>query len=211
VVRDTATLPCWLAEHDGETYYLGTQGSSSSAFYPPQLLHDVLVEAEVGDGPRVCGGVPLKTVKVSVLPELNRACNTILPAEPQYSAPPSPPAPVPSFADTTREFVVPYDFDSDYITLHTSRIILEAARIARVAGATRVEIHGGRASTLLSDGRVLTERAGLGEQRATKMRTALAGLGVPAASIAVTWQAEPETPDGVNDSSRRRVRIRLGN
>jgi outer membrane protein OmpA-like peptidoglycan-associated protein len=209
IVRDTAVLPCWLAEYEGELYYLGTQGSSGSAFYPPQLLHDVLVEAEVGEGPRVCGGLPLKNVEVSVVPEINRACNTVLPAEPQYSAPPSPPAPVPNFPVTTREFSVPYDFDSDYITLHTSRIILEAARIAKAAKARRIEISGGRASTLLSDGRVITERATLGEVRASKMRDALVGLGIPAATIDLTWQGQPDAPDGVSDASRRRTVIRL--
>ena len=26
IVRDTKTVPCWLAEYNGETYYLGNQG-----------------------------------------------------------------------------------------------------------------------------------------------------------------------------------------
>lgn len=209
VVRDTATLPCWLAEHDGELYFLGTQGSTSSAFYPPQLLHDVLVEAAVGTGPRVCGGLPLVSVEVSVMPEINRACNTVLPAEPGYSTPPSPPAPVPSFPDTTREFVVVYDFDSDYLTLHTTRLILEAVRIARAARTSRVSVHGSRTASLLSDGRVLTERSTMGEIRARKVTEALVGLGIPAAAITTTWQATPATPDGVTDVARRRVTIRL--
>jgi outer membrane protein OmpA-like peptidoglycan-associated protein len=209
VVRDTATLPCWLAEHDGELYFLGTQGSTSSAFYPPQLLHEVLVEAAVGTGPRVCGGLPLVSVEVSVMPEINRACNTVLPAEPGYSTPPSPPAPIPSFSDTTREFVVAYDFDSDYLTLHTTRVILEAVRVSRAAGTTRVSVHGARTASLLSDGRVLTERPTMGEVRARKVTEALIGLGIPAAAISMTWQTSPATPDGATDVARRRVTIRL--
>jgi len=35
-------------------------------FYPPQLGHLALVEGVVGQG-RVCGGIPLQPVKVSVL------------------------------------------------------------------------------------------------------------------------------------------------
>ena len=209
VVRDTATLPCWLAEHDGDLYYLGTQGSTSSAFYPPQLLHEVLVEASVGTGPRVCGGLPLASVEVSVMPEISRVCNTVLPAEPGFTAPPSPPAPVPSFPDTTREFAVAYDFDSDYLTLHTTRVILEAVRIAKAARTARVSVHGARTASLLSDGRVLTERSAMGETRARKVTEALVGLGIPAVAITTTWQTTPAAPDGVTDVARRHVMIRL--
>ena len=81
IVRDTKTLPCWLAEYEGELYFLGLQGSSASEFYPPQLNHEVVVEGTVTDEPRICGGIPLKPVKISVLPELNRGCNTLLTAE----------------------------------------------------------------------------------------------------------------------------------
>ena len=70
IVRDTSTLPCWLAEYEGELYYLGSQGSSASAFYPPQLGHEALIEGTVADGPRVCGGRVLAPVHVSVMQEL---------------------------------------------------------------------------------------------------------------------------------------------
>ena len=63
VVRDTRTVPCWLAEYEGETYYLGKQGGVAQDFYPPQLNHEVLVEGVVAQGPRLCGGVPLRPVK----------------------------------------------------------------------------------------------------------------------------------------------------
>jgi len=58
-VRDTSTVPCFLAEDDGELYYLGIQQDITSDFHPPQLKHDVLVEGTVVSGPRVCGGIPL--------------------------------------------------------------------------------------------------------------------------------------------------------
>src|SRR5262245_1426135 len=87
IVRDTKTLPCWLAEYEGELYFLGLQGSSASEFYPPQLNHEVLVEGTVTNEPRICGGIPLKPVRISVIAELNRGCNTLLPAEDGMEAP----------------------------------------------------------------------------------------------------------------------------
>ncbi len=89
IVRDTKTVPCFLAEYEGETYYLTIQQDIQAELYPPQLLHEVLVEGTVAPGPRICGGIPLKPVKLSVLPELNLSCNTILPAEPGIEAPPT--------------------------------------------------------------------------------------------------------------------------
>lgn len=207
IVRDTSTLPCWLAEYEGELYYLGSQGSSASAFYPPQLLHEALIEGTVADGPRICGGIPLSPVRVSVMRELTAACNTILPAEPGLAPARSPIAPAPTFSNDTRVFVIPYDFDSDYLTLHTTRIVVEAARIATAVAATRVEVHGHRGATLLSNGRTLTEGARIGEVRARRMAENLAGLGVPADRVRVTWQQEPDVPDGVTDPDRRRVTI----
>ena len=67
VVRDTKTVPCFLADYQGETYFLGIQQDITADFYPPQLLHEVLVEGTVVPGPRVCGGIPLKPLHVSVL------------------------------------------------------------------------------------------------------------------------------------------------
>ena len=39
IVRDTRTVPCFLAEYEGETYYLAVQQDISADQYPPQLLH----------------------------------------------------------------------------------------------------------------------------------------------------------------------------
>src|SRR5471030_1347112 len=85
IVRDTKTVPCYLAEYEGETYFLGIQQDITSDFHPPQLKHEVLVEGTVAvdpSAPRVCGGIPLKPLSISVLKEVNLACNTLLPAEP---------------------------------------------------------------------------------------------------------------------------------
>src|SRR5688572_33107220 len=95
VVQDTKTVPCWLSEYRGELYYLGIQSDISAEFHPPYLGHKVLVEGVVSNEPRICGGIVLKPVVVSPLPEADSACNTILPAVDKYTVPfaPRPPGP----------------------------------------------------------------------------------------------------------------------
>jgi outer membrane protein OmpA-like peptidoglycan-associated protein len=215
IVRDTKTMPCWLAEYDGELYYLGQQGSSSSEFYPPQLNHEVLVEGTVTNEARICGGIPLKPVRISVIAELNRGCNTLLPAEDGMELPP-PPArrSVDQMraqgADTAqREFTVPFDFDSDYLTLHTTRIVGETARVAKAIKAAKVEVLGYRATTWLSNGNKFIEAESVAAKRANKVGEILVGLGLPAATVSVNAQTEPEACDGVTDADKRRVTIKL--
>ena len=64
IARDTRTATCFLAEYDGETYFIGTSQSQ----HVPQLKHEVLVEGRVVAGPRVCGGLRLDPVSISVMP-----------------------------------------------------------------------------------------------------------------------------------------------
>lgn len=215
IVRDTKTMPCWLAEYEGELYYLGQQGSSSSEFYPPQLNHEVLVEGTVANEARICGGIPLKSVRISVRQELNRACNTLLPAEDGLDAPPAPARrPVEQLrqqgAETDgREFIVPFDFDSDYLTLHTTRIVGESARVAKAVNASRIEVMGYRATTWLSNGQKFIEAASIAERRAKKIGGILVGLGLLPAAVSVKWKSEPEPCDGVTDPEKRRVTIKI--
>ena len=124
IVRDTKTVPCWLAEYKGETYYLGNQGGVAQDFYPPQLNHEVLVEGVVAEGPRVCGGIPLRPVKTSVFLEINRACNTILPAEDGIDAPERSPSREPvSWVRSAgpADVTIFFDFDNDFLSLHTTQ------------------------------------------------------------------------------------------
>ena len=208
IVRDTKTMPCWLAEYDGEIYYLGQQGSSGAEFYPPQLNHEVLVEGTVTSERRVCGGIPLSPVRVSVLREINRACNTLLPAEEGSEPPPPPPYPARApLPDTTREFKIPFDFDSDYLTLHTTRIVGEAARIAKLVNAAKIEVKGYRATTWLSNRQKIIETESIAEMRTKKVGAILSGLGLK--TVSVSWKNEPEPCDGVTDSANRRVTISL--
>ena len=212
IVRDTKTLPCWLAEYEGETYFLGLQGSSASEFYPPQLNHEVLVEGTITNEPRICGGIPLKPVRISVLPEINRACNTLLPAEDGMEAPN---APARRFTDDmrkpgtdteTREFIVPFDFDNDYLTFHTTKIVSEAARVAKAIKAGKIEVTGYRATTWLSNGKRFIEAEFIAEKRVKKVSEILEGLGL---TVIHTAKTEPEPCDGINDSQKRRVVISL--
>jgi outer membrane protein OmpA-like peptidoglycan-associated protein len=215
IVRDTKTLPCWLAEYEGELYFLGVQGSSASEFYPPQLNHEVLVEGTVTNEARICGGIPLKPVRISVIAELNRGCNTLLPAEDAMDAPP---APARRFVDamrnpgtdtSQREFTVPFDFDSDYLTLHTTRIVGEAVRVAKAVKPAKIEVIGYRATTWLSNGKNLIEAESIAAKRANKVGEILVGLGLASSSVSVQGKVEPEPCDGVTDADKRRVTIKI--
>jgi hypothetical protein len=57
IVRDTSTVPCWLAEDKGETYFLTIQTDVSAPVTPPWLGHRVLVEGVVSNEPRICASV----------------------------------------------------------------------------------------------------------------------------------------------------------
>ena len=103
VLQDTDTVPCWLAEYRGESYFLGIQ-TDSGGWSPPWLGHQVLVEGRLAGGPRICGGTALTTdypaalppsgtsegkplptpPVVSVMRELDASCNTVLPADPRF-------------------------------------------------------------------------------------------------------------------------------
>jgi outer membrane protein OmpA-like peptidoglycan-associated protein len=217
IVRDTKTVPCFLAEYDGETYYLGIQQDITSDFHPPQLKHEVLVEGTVVPGPRVCGGIPLHPVSISVVKELNLACNTLLPAEPGIDAPPVSRGPGPSShppepAGAARapltgkqEFTILYSFNDDYLEFGGNKIVNEAAAYAKQSGVKTVTVRGYRATSLLSNGQRLTEKEGLAEKRAQNIATLLRGLGV--ATVTVNSQADAEPADGTTDPSHRRVSI----
>ena len=213
IVRDTKTQPCWLAEYDGELYYLGQQGGVANDFYPPQLGHLALVEGAVGQG-RVCGGIPLQPVKVSVLRELTPACRTMLPAEDGIEAPPPIPAPrspAPSWVkvDGPGAVTLYFDFDNDFFSLHVTVALTDLAKHVAQFKESRVEVTGFRAATRLTNGQVMTERAGMGSIRARKVADTLAGLGVPARVITVNAPSQAQPADGVNDPWNRRVEIRV--
>jgi hypothetical protein len=212
IVRDTKTVPCWLAEYNGETYYLGIQGGVAQDFYPPQLNHDVLVEGVIVAGPRICGGVPLQKVKTSVFQEINRACNTILPVEDGIDAPQRPAARDAGSwvrSDSPRETTLFFDFDNDFLSLHTTTATQRVAEYFRQSKASEIQIAAFRGSSKLSNGKTLVEEAGIAAARASKVRDILIGLGVPQTAVKVRLENDARKPDGVNDPWSRKVTLRL--
>jgi hypothetical protein len=210
VVRDTKTVPCWLAEYKGETYYLGNQGGVAQDFYPPQLNHEVLVEGVIVDGPRVCGGVPLKPVKTSVLLEMNRACNTILPVEDGIDAPERSPSREPvSWVRSAGPAGVSifFDFDNDFLSLHTTTAVQRIAEQFKQTDASSIEVTAFRGASKLSNGSVMVEQEMIAVARANKVREILVGLGIPQQSLKVSVNSAPATPDGVNDPWSRKVTL----
>jgi len=217
IVRDTKTVPCFLAEYDGELYFLGIQQDITADFHPPQLKHEVLVEGRVKDGPRVCGGIPLAPVSVSVIKEVNPGCNTLLPAEPGIEAPPAArgagpashrlrePAPASESLKGPQEFTVLYQFNDDYVEFASIGTVRRAAGYAMKIGASAVKVMGYRGTTVLSNGERLVEKDGLAEKRAQDIATLLRGSAVT--GVTADWKKEPEPGDGKTDPSRRRVTI----
>jgi len=217
IVRDTKTVPCFLAEYEGETYFLGIQQDITADFHPPQLKHEVLVEGRIAPRPRVCGGIPLDPLSISVIKEVNLSCNTLLPAEPGIEAPPAArgagPASQPLPASATGEeplsgpqqFTVLYAFNDDYLQYAGGRVVTRAAEYAKRIGASSVKVSGYRATTLLSNGERMVEKPGLAEKRAQYIATLLRGFGL--AHVSAGWKDEAEPGDGQNDASRRRVTI----
>ena len=221
IVRDTATVPCWLSEHDGELYYLGIQTDISADFDPPYLGHRVLVEGTV-TGERICGGIVLEPVKVSVMPELDNSCNEIWPAEDRYQVPFAPrppgpsggrlafdpppdvprPAPAPIDPSAPRRFEIHYDHDMLIQGRHANvlgQILAHAERI----DARTIEVTSYAGATLLSDGTVLAEPADIALKRAREIARLLAEAGLD--DVAYTTEAgTPEPPDGVEDWRARR-------
>jgi outer membrane protein OmpA-like peptidoglycan-associated protein len=103
------------------------------------------------------------------------------------------------------EFTVLYAFNDDYLDFAGDRVVTEAAAHVKRIGASAAKVVGYRATTVLSSGDRLIEKAGLAERRAQNIATILRGLGV--SGVTVEWKSEPEPGDGRTDPSRRRVTI----
>ena len=225
IIRDTASVPCWLAEYDGELYFLTLQTDVSAPVTPPWLGHRVLVEGTAAPNrPRICGGIVLEPVVLSVLPELDAACNTaVLPAEDRYNLtfePPRPPGPSagrlafagaaapPRPAEPPRAFTLRYDFDGLIVFRHAGELtsILDSAnaRNARV-----VAITGNRGSVLLSNGTTLVEKPSVARRRAEQVAELLRGAGLVDVEYRVRWQDEAGAADGDDDAALRRVTVEL--
>ena len=230
IVRDTRSVPCWLAEYGGELYFLTIQTDVSAPVNPPWLGHKVLVEGVVSDEPGICGGRVIKPVTLSVLPELDASCNTILPAEDRYELtfePPRPPGPSrgrlafgdPAKRDTVAPsdapvpaaqlaFSLAYEFDGRVAFRH-AQILQRILDTARATHAVEVRITGFRSGSRLSDGTVLRERAGIERERAEQIRELLRGAGLDGVQYTVQGKDTSKRPDGTADAPNRRVDVVL--
>ena len=225
IVRDTASVPCWLAEYQGELYFLTLQTDVSSPVTPPWLGHRVLVEGTAAPNrPRICGGIVLEPVVLSVLPELDAACNTaVLPAEDRYNLtfePPRPPGPSagrlafagaaapPRPAGPPRAFTLRYDFDGLIVFRHAGELtsILDSAK---ARNARVVAITGNRGGVLLSDGTTLVEKPTMARRRAEQVAELLRGAGLTNVEYRVRWHDEAGAADGDDDAALRLVTVEL--
>ncbi len=225
IVRDTRSVPCWLSEYAGELYYLTIQSDVSAAVQPPMLGHQVLVEGIVSDAPRICGGVVLEPVRLSVMPERDANCNTLLPADERYTIDfnPRPPGPSagrlafapdpaaprapPSRPEGPQTIEIYFDFDKGVSFRHPADLVSVLER-ARLIAATRGVVTGMRGAHRLSDGTLLEESPGVGQRRAEEVARLLegAGLKVP---LAVRWVDGEAEADGIDDWRSRRVTVHL--
>jgi len=226
IVRDTASVPCWLAEYQGELYFLTLQSDVSAPVNPPWLGHRVLVEGRRSDKPRICGGIPLEPVHLSVIAEPDASCNQMLPAEERYNLtfePPRPPGPsggklafntlpMPAQAGAvkpdTQHYTLNYDFNGMVNFKHPFQLA-PALETARAMHATGVQIVGYRGAALLSDSTVLQEQPGLAQRRAEQVAELLRGAGLVAPIYSVKWVEAAPAPDGIEDYRSRRVEITL--
>lgn len=226
IVRDTRSVPCWLSEYDGETYYLTIQSDVSAAVQPPMLGHQVLVEGVISAAAPICGGIVLEPVNLSVMPEIDANCRTMLPADERYTIdfnprPPGPsagrlafapdpaapraaPAPAPKGPQTVD---IHFDFDKGVSFRHPGQLV-SILELARKMHARHAQITGVRGAHKLTDGTLLKESEGVGRRRAEEIAALLRDAGLTA-TTEVGWIDGEAEADGVDDWQSRRVTVVL--
>ena len=221
IVRDTRTVPCWLAEYEGELYFLTLQTDVSAPVNPPWLGHQVLVEGVVSGAPNICGGRVLEPLTLSVRPELDASCNTSLPADDRYELtfePPRPPGPSRgrlAFGDPVARgaaapaqdtFTLQYEFDGLVVFRHAPALqrILDSA-LAGHAGEVRIT--GYRSGSRLTNGTLMRERPDIGRERAQQLGELLRGAGLTGVKYTLHWKDLSKRPDGAADAANRRAEV----
>jgi RNA-binding protein YhbY len=160
------------------------------------------------------------------MPEFDSTCNTILPAVDKYTVPfaPRPPGPsggtlafqapprTPAAAErppvAPREFSIYYDFDQPITGRHAT-VLSQIVDYAEKIEAKRVTVTSSRGATLLSDGNVLTEKAGIAEARAEEITQLLKRAGLVKVEIQGIYRREPEPADGIEDWRTRKTIVRV--
>jgi hypothetical protein len=184
----------------------------------------VLVEAEISDRPRICGGIVLEPLHTTPLPELDLSCNRMLPAEAQYTIDFNPRPPGPSggrlafegkatqakespVAPEDTSFELTFDFDRSFSFRHT-RQLMRVVKHAEQLPASHIKVHGNRGATLLSDGTLLVEHTNTAQRRAEDVARLLGGAGLQV-DVSTSWSIEPSPADGVDDWRSRSVNVRV--
>ncbi|MBO9670746.1 MAG: hypothetical protein J7485_09535 [Sphingobium sp.] len=220
IVQDTSTVPCWLVQDHGETFYMGIQSDVSADFNPPSLGHKVLVEGTMTDK-MVCGARVIEPIRISIMPELSPECGELrvvregvdLGFEPPrppgpsggrlaFAPPAAPSLPKPPFSAKT--FIVPYDFEG-MVGFRTPYVLTPALDYGQTIKASRIEVTGYRGATRLSDGRLLTEHQGIARERANEVVRMLRGAGLDETRFTVVASEAPKE----GGPELRRVEIKI--
>jgi hypothetical protein len=222
IVQDTPSVPCWIVEAGGETYYLGIQSDVSAPFNPPALGHKVLVEGSVKKGaPRICGGLVVDPVTVSIMPEMSPECDQMRQVDPRYTLPfdpprppgPStgqlaytyaPPPPLPKPPYPAKDFTVPYEFEG-MVNFKTPRVLAPVLKYAQLVNPKQVEIVGYRGATKLANGTVVSEHEGIARARAEEIANMLRGAGIDKTEYVVRAIERPAL--GGPDNRRTTIRV----
>lgn len=225
IVRDTVSVPCWLSDYDGDTYYLTIQSDVSAVVQPPMLGHQVLVEGIVTDKPAICGGIVLDDVHLTAMPELDANCNTILPVDERYvidfnPRPPGPSAgrlafqrdpsttpPAPPPPEGPQVFNLYFDFDKGISFRHPGDLV-GILDVAEKLQPSEMLVTGVQGAHLLSNGTMLQESDYIGRRRAEEIAGLLRDAGL-AVETDVNWTDARDNADGVNDWQSRRVTVTL--
>jgi len=224
VVQDSSSVPCWFAESEGTRYFIGIQQEIGADFHPPQLNHQVLVEGRILEGVELCGAPVIHPVTISVLPEIDRNCNEIVPAIPGIEPPPHERGPGPSNDGLepreervpeampeppfqAQEFIIPFTFDSTMMRGTVTREISRAMNYARHIDASAINILVHRGSSLLSSGEEIVEQARIVESRSDALRTIFREAGFADSLVNVVPVAQPLRGDGSDDHELRRAVI----
>jgi hypothetical protein len=235
-MRDSEPTPLWFADYNGETYFLRAQQNLSARVRHPQLKHKILVEGIISPEPRLGNAIVLNPLRLSVLPEVDIACDKLLPADgTKIKNPKRPPGPgVDGVARETgaergrqnaarlwakdytpdpvdkrekREFIVQWDFDQGVGAHGNYQQVVQAVKYARDVNASKVEIIGYRASVLLSNGEVLVEKPGVEKERVETVKTIFDDYPFPPGVIQLRWDSNPRPADGIADFEKRTVSI----
>ena len=149
IVRDTKTQPCWLAEYEGELYYLGQQGGVGQRFLSAAARSRGTRGRHCRPGSRVRRHTAA-TGQGQRDARADAGVSTMLPAEDGIEAPPpipSPRGPAPSWVKVAGpgDVTLYFDFDNDFFSLHVTVALTNLAKHVVETRASRVEVTGFRA------------------------------------------------------------------